>query len=218
MKDRIISYKDLSPTFSIQFCELNEKLFPELKISVPNTKGIVTIREKGFFRKVRTKKHINTFLLQDLITSIAFAKYGSESMVDLYRTKLLEILKHDTSALNNLSKVVDLLYSEFFNTAPLEVKTVLTVIHHKITPVENNILEDQEHGTGATCSLFDFIRLRSRKRFIVTKRNIIAATVALLFYAQISVQKSFVDTGQDLLYNLCMRAPPSTELFFNNST
>lgn len=212
-------YKDLDETFSIQFNALNKKLFPELKISVPNNQGIVTIKEKKFLFKVRTKKHINTFLLRDLTTALAYYKYGAESMVDLYRIELRKILTHDTKAINNLSKIVNLLYDECFNIKrqPTSYKSTL-IITHKAAPIVEVDSEIDQIKEGETCHLFDFIPLLRRKTKIYLRSRVIAAAIAALFFIKNPIQGVFIDGTGTLIYNLCMRDPPLTELILNNTS
>ena len=222
MKITGVSYLKINPSFIHKFYELNTVLFPDLKISKPNKKGIISIREKGFFLRRRIKKHILSFLLNDLTAALTFKRFGSTNMIRFYRQKMEKELTYNTGEISNVSRIIYLLHAECFNTVALEVKESINKpelkIIHKIIEIEEEkgVIESKE--PEKVLNLLDFIIPRIESRLQKVRVIVTAATIAALLFTKNPFNWDLVDTGVGILYNVSSREPPFTELFLYNST
>lgn len=224
MKLKKVSYKHIKKEVKSQFYELLKELFPLLRISFIEDKGLVTFRDKGFlfFLKRKNKVSIDTVLFTYLPEALAIRTFGNtqENSIEYFNKRLKQLLLTNSQGdkLENISRVITFFFNECFdkdNNTPYEVQTTYNLPRVDIDDTVSE--EEQTFEGGETANFLDWVVLRpiKSKRIKKSVRKFVVAASLASFLGFLEPLKGNIS---ELADNLLLRAPPQLYITLYNST
>lgn len=225
-----ISYKKIKKGNLSQFYRLVKELYPSLRFSAVNRKGMISIRDAGiisFFQKVN-KVDIITILLSYIPTALAIKYRGNvidsngNNHADYYRRKAKTILEsHVGSELDNIGTIITLFYNECFDR---DANIKKDIIETHVVAVINTQQEDSDDveidEPKGTANFLDYLWLLPKKKRIRLKAGKLIKNISISSLVTITLAPYLMGAPKlvEVINNFLLRAPPHINPIMYNST